>query len=148
MNFNFKKINVKIIFILVLSLFPQILIAEQKLFINKNSFLKIDSCNWIPIGSRNFKNIKYRICESSNADFYEIKYNLKLNRLIYKKLIGNLNSPLIFKDKKDLINQNKDTLKYSKLINGDFYRYNCRRDLCNSVISNFTKVGIKKYYWD
>ena len=122
--------------------------ANNRIMINTNSYIEMGNCKWIPIESKSFKYLVYRLCKTSNNNIYEIKYNLKLKKLIYSKLIGNLDSPLVFKDKKDYINQNKDTLKYSKLINGDFYIYNCQRNRCNPINSRFKRVGIKKYFWN
>ena len=121
--------------------------ANNRIMINTNSYIEMENCKWIPIDSKSFKSLVYRLCKTSNNNIYEIKYNLRLEKLIYSKLIGNLDSPLVFKDKKNYINQNQDTLKYSKLINGDFYIYNCQRITCNPIPSRFKRVGIKKYFW-
>ena len=121
--------------------------ANNRIMLNNNSYIEMENCKWIPIESKSFKYLVYRLCQTSNNNIYEIKYNLKLKKLIYSTLIGNLDYPLVFKDKKDYINQNQDTLKYSKLINGDFYIYNCQRNRCNPMPSRFKRVGIKKYFW-
>ena len=148
-NHVYKKRSIQIFFISIVCLYPNFLDAKERtILINNYSFIDIQNCFWIPMKSRNFKSLKYRICESSNNDVYQIKYNVKTKRTLSKKLIGNLKRPLVFKDKKNLINQNKDTLKYSRLINGDLFVYSCQREYCNPISSNFSKVGFKKYYWD
>ena len=147
-NYIFKKRSIQIFFISIICLYPKFLDANEIIPINNYSFIDVQNCYWIPINSRNFKSLKNRICKSSNNDVYQIKYNTKTKRTLSKKLIGNLKNPLVFKDKKNLINQNKDTLKYSRLINGDYFVYSCQRKYCNPISSNFKKLGFKKYYWD
>ena len=95
--------------------------------------LDIENCHWIPTNNKKSKNLVKRICIGKNNNIYDVTFNIKSRKTLNKKLIGNLEQPLVFKDKKDLINKNKDFLIYSKIINGNLYIYSCQRESCNPI---------------
>ena len=146
--FNFKNFSLKIIYLFIYLFSINYVLSESNIILENNHLIDIEKCHWIPNNPRKRKNQVKRICLGKKRNIFEVTFDLKLRKALNSKLLGNLEDPLVFKDKKDLINKNKDNLIHTSIINGNLFNYSCQRSLCNSYKNDYKKIGIRKYYWD
>jgi len=147
-KFDYKNFQMKIIFLFIYILSISITSTKANNIYIENTVIDTNKCHWIPTSTKKLKNLVKRICLGKNNMIYEVTFNIKARKTLNKKLLGSLEAPLVFKDKKDLINKNKDYLIYSKIINGNLFIYSCQRVSCNPIENNYKKIGLRKYFWD
>ena len=145
---DFKNFPLKTIFLFIYLFSNNDLFSESNIILDNNLLIDIEKCHWIPNNSIKKKNQVKRICIGKNNNIFQVTFDLELRKALYSELVGNLEEPLVFKDKKDIINKNKDSLIYTRIINGNLFNYSCQRSLCNSYKEDYKKIGIRKYFWD
>ena len=147
-KYDFKNFPLKMIFVFIYIFSINYVLSEEYIILDKDLFIDIEKCHWIPNNSRRNRNQVKRICIGKNKNIFEVTFDLELRKALNSKLLGNLDKPLVFKDKKNMINKNKDNLIYTKIINGNLFKYSCQRSFCNSYRNDYKKIGIRRYFWD
>jgi len=148
MFYFFKSFPLKIIFLFIYLFTINYVFPESNIILDNNLLIDIEKCHWIPNNSIKKKNQVKRICIGKNRNIFEVIFDLELRKALYSDLLGNLEEPLVFKDKKNMIDKNKDNLVHTRIINGNLFNYSCQRSLCNSYKEDYKKIGIRKYFWD
>ena len=148
MFYFFKSFPLKIIFLFIYLFTINYVFPESNIILDNNLLIDIEKCHWIPNNSTKKNNQVKRICVGKNRNIFEVTFDLELRKALYSELLGNLEEPLVFKDKKNMIDKNKDNLVHTRIINGNLFNYSCQRSLCNSYKEDYKKIGIRKYFWD